>query len=50
MPARRRFQALAKPSLDLRDLAAQGKNGFPRHGILGHDGSASSKTVPVMFL
>ncbi|WP_292200713.1 hypothetical protein [Mesorhizobium sp.] len=33
----RRFQALGQRSLDLRDLAAQGKNSFPRHGAYRHD-------------
>ena len=30
--AGRRGQALGQRSLDLRDLAAQGKNSLPRHG------------------
>lgn len=46
----RRLKALGQRPFDLRDLAAQGKNGSPRHGTFGHDGSASSKIVPVMFL
>lgn len=48
--ASRRLKALRQRPFDLRDLVAQGKNGFPRHGTSGHDGSASSKIVPVMFL
>ncbi len=34
---RRRLQALGQRSLDLRDLAAQGKNSVPRHGAHRHD-------------
>ncbi|MGB3540412.1 MAG: hypothetical protein WBA42_19840 [Mesorhizobium sp.] len=45
-----RVKALGQRPFNPRDLAAQGENGFPRHGTSGHDGSASSKIVPVMFL
>ncbi|TIT05297.1 MAG: hypothetical protein E5W86_30450, partial [Mesorhizobium sp.] len=37
-----RRQALGQRSLDLRDLAAQGKNSLPRHGGHRHDGQLSA--------
>ncbi|RUX44945.1 hypothetical protein EOA33_25420 [Mesorhizobium sp. M4A.F.Ca.ET.050.02.1.1] len=40
--AGRRRKALGQRSLDLRDLAAQGKNSLPRHGGHRHDGQLSA--------
>jgi len=47
---RRRGELIGKPPLNLRNLAAQGRNSLPRHGVVRHGGTLSGMFVPVMFL